>query len=101
MKEIKIKNNIFKIWGIIAVFLQTILIIFKISYDSGSILSILVLTGGFWGFPFWLPSEILFSLNKGHAIRGHTIVTIIVGFILLAAIDKLIIVIKKKRLTTQ
>lgn len=101
MKEIKIRNHIFKIWGIAAIFLETILFIFKVPYDSGGILSILILTEAFLGFPFWLPSEILFSLNKGHAIKGHTIVAIIMGFILLAAIDKLIVVIKKKRLTNQ
>jgi hypothetical protein len=54
-------------------------------YDDGGLGGLGFLLSMLWeilAFPFHLPSELLFSLNGGRAVAGHTLIGLVIGALL-------------------
>lgn len=59
-------------------------------YDDRGIGTFLFLVSLVWNivaFPFWFATEALFSLNEGHAVPGHGILSIAIVMPLLLILD--------------
>lgn len=80
----------FTLWALLALLLHIAILLFDLSYDDGGLGSYLVLSSPIWGFMYWLPSELLFALNQGHAIPGQRLVVVAVGLGIAVLMDLMI-----------
>lgn len=70
-----------------ALMLNTAILALGLSYDDGGLGSALILTLPVWGFMYWLPGELLYSLSNGHSIPGHWLISMVVGLVLCLVAD--------------
>ena len=71
------------------------------NYDTGGISGLLMLTFPIWGVMFWLPNEIIFTLNNGESVNGQIIISFIIGLGICLGADYFINAIRKKRSNVQ
>ncbi len=60
-----------------------------VSYDSFP-LGLLIITDGVWAWMYWIPSELLFTLNGGVAIPGHVAVSVGLGVLMCFLADSML-----------
>ena len=74
-----IKRHLFLTYGLFALLVQSFVYISGAQYDDGGLGRLLIISSPFWGVIYWAPSELLFMLNNGVAIKGHGLISIIIG----------------------
>lgn len=80
----------FTTWGLGALILHASILLFDLSYDSGGLVSLLVLSLPVWGAMYWLPSELLFMLNSGEAVPGQWLISLGGGLMLCVVTDAIV-----------
>jgi len=79
------RDNLFLLWALTALALQ--MAIRGVPYDSGGVGGLAVITSPVWGFMFWIPSELAFTLNDGRELSGHTLLSVLLGLALSLSLD--------------
>jgi len=92
-----IKRRPFLTYGLIALILHAIVLASGAQYDNDSLGGILNLSSPIWAAIYWAPSEIIFILNNGLAIKGHEIVSVIIGLVLCLVADHLLNLYRDRR----
>jgi len=82
-----IKKHIFLTYAFCVLILNFILSYSGASYDDGGIVSFLLITTPIWGIVYWVPSEILFILNDGSALKWHGSMAVGIGIICCVGLD--------------
>jgi hypothetical protein len=85
-----LRRHPFKVYGVTALVLLAIIRAFGLAYDDGGLGAILVLTSPFWGVVYWVPQEMLFTVNDGKAMEGHFFVSVVVGLAICSLADYLL-----------
>jgi hypothetical protein len=92
-----IKRHFFLTYGLFALILQAIIAISGAQYDGGGLGGFLIITSAIWGFIYWAPNELIFTLNNSVSIEGHSIISIIIGLGICLGADYLLNFIIKRR----
>lgn len=66
------RHHPFCTWFVVAGCLRSILWVWNPAYDGNDLGALVLLTSAIWGFPIWLPHELLFSLNEGRGFPMQT-----------------------------
>ena len=82
-----IKRHPFATYGVLALLMGAIIQSLNLQYDDGGIGSLLLISSPIWGFVYWAPHELLFTLNDGKAFYAHTAISIIAGFLICLLAD--------------
>jgi len=85
-----IKRYPFLTYGLIALLVYTFVLVSGVQYDDGSLGGLLIVSSPFWAVIYWVPSEIIFMINQGAAIKGHQVFSIIIGLVLCLLADYLL-----------
>lgn len=88
------------LWALLALLLHAAIVLFDISYDDGGLGSLLILSSPVWGFMYWLPSELLFALNQGHAIPGQSWIVGALGLVIAVLMGLMIWWLRHRRQST-
>lgn len=83
------KKNPFLTYGLIGVALWSIIAFYNIQYDDKGIHGFIYWFSALFKLPFWIVSELLFTIDKDIAVKTHIIITIIGGFIVCVVFDYL------------
>lgn len=86
----------FTTWALVALLVDASILLFDLAYDD-AYWGALILTVPIWGFMYWLPSELFFTLNDGRAIPGHWWVSVITGLTLCVLADLAIHRLRRRR----
>ena len=84
-------------YGILALLLYITLLAAGVEYDSGGIGGFLVLTFPIWGFVYWAPDEILFSVGGGTATEYQMVLTLLGGLVICFLLDRAIFALRKAK----
>ena len=66
-----IRQHPFATYGVIALLLYLVIEAFEFQHDDGGVGAALIISSPFWGFIFWAPHEVLFSLNEGKRLKSN------------------------------
>ena len=91
-----IRNHPFATYGVVALLLFVVIHILNLQYDDGGVGSVLILSSPIWGFVYWAPQELLFTLNGGKSFYGQPIVSFGVGFLTCLLADYFLVSRKKR-----
>ena len=80
----------FTLWALLALVLHAYILVRDLSYDQGGFSGALVLSSPIWGFMYWLPSELMFTLSGGRSILGQGLISVIAGLVLCFLADSLV-----------
>ena len=90
------KNNPFLTYGVIGSILWSVIAFYNIQYDDKGIHGFIYWFSALFKLPFWIVSELLFTIDKDIAVNLHIIITIIGGFIVCLVFDYLYRIIIKR-----
>jgi hypothetical protein len=76
-----IRNHPFATYGVVALLLFVVIQILNLQYDDGGVGTALIISSPIWGFVYWAPQELFFTLNDGKAFFAQSIVSFGVGFL--------------------
>ena len=85
-----IKRHPFLTYGLIVLFVHVIVLASGAQYDHDGLGGVLILSSPIWAVIYWAPSEIIYILNNGVAIKGHEIFSVISGLFLCLFADYLL-----------
>ena len=91
-----IRNHPFATYGVVALLLFVAIQLLNLQYDDAGVGTALIISSPIWGFVYWAPQELLFTLNDGKAFFAQPIGAFGVGF-LVCLIADYILAIRKKR----
>lgn len=74
-----VKRLPFCTWFLLALSLWCVVSVWNPEYDGGGIGALLVLTQGLWGFPIYLPHEMLISVNNGNEFPMQGLIAMVIG----------------------
>jgi hypothetical protein len=92
-----IKKFPFLTYGILALFIQLVILAVQPQYDDGSLTAALLISSPVWGVIFWLPHEMLYSVNNGLSFSGQTLLSIIIGLSICFVADTLLNKIRQRK----
>ena len=74
-----IRQYPFTAYNLLALLVEAAVIAAGVQFDAGGLLGLLVLTTPLWGVFFWMPDEMLLTLNHGVAPKGHELAAAALG----------------------
>lgn len=75
------------LWAVSALLVLALLGAFRVEYDGGGFGGLLVITSAIWGWMYWLPHEVLFTLNTSLVAPFREVIAVIAGLLIAVAID--------------
>ena len=83
----KMKRWPFTIWAACALTLVGLMSGVRLEYDQNVFMAFVTFSQAVWAFMFWVPDELLFSLNHGQAVQFQNVMVCLMGFTLCLALD--------------
>jgi len=94
---ILISKHPFLAYALAVLLVKLLVVLSGAQYDDGGIGGVLIASSAIWGVIYWIPSELMFMLNSGVAIKGHDLISIIIAIVFCVFLDSILNLYRRRK----